>query len=227
MKPAAKLSPKRPFPADVALRRLRLASRLWGTPAVTEVAALHRDPFRTLVSCILSLRTQDATTALAARRLFAKASTPSALAALPESRIERLIYPAGFYRTKARALRRIARILLDEHDGRVPATLEGLLALPGVGRKTANLVVTVAFGRPGICVDTHVHRITNRWGLVRTRNPHETEMRLREALPRRWWIPVNDLLVAFGQTICRPISPRCSRCPIADLCPRIGVKSHR
>jgi endonuclease-3 len=146
---------------------------------------------------------------------------------LSERTIARLIYPAGFYRTKARHLRQAGGLLVERHDGRVPDSMEELLALPGVGRKTANLVRNLGFGLPGICVDTHVHRISNRLGWVRTRNPLETERALEKVLPRRYWIPVNGLLVAFGQRLCTPQSPRCSQCPIRARCARIGVTRSR
>ena len=191
------------------------------------IAERHRDPFRVLVACILSLRTQDTTTGPAAARLFAVADTPSAMRAIPARTIERLIYPVGFYRTKARVIRGLAGDLLERFGGRVPDDIDALLTLKGVGRKTANLVVTLGFGKPGICVDTHVHRISNRLGYVRTRDPEATEMALRERLPRRYWIGYNDLLVAFGQNVCTPISPRCSTCPVSARCRRVGVTSAR
>jgi endonuclease-3 len=186
-----------------------------------------RDPFRVLVACLLSLRTQDSTTGPAAARLFAVADTPAALLRLAPRDIERLIYPVGFYRTKARVILALSRDLLDRFDGRVPDHIDALLTLKGVGRKTANLVVTIGYGRPGICVDTHVHRISNRLGYVRSRTPAQTEMALRARLPRRYWIGYNDLLVAFGQNVCTPISPRCSTCPVSDLCRRVGVTTFR
>ena len=142
---------------------------------------------------------------------------------LPQRKIARAIYPVGFYRTKARTILQLSRTLVERHGGAVPDTLDELLALNGVGRKTANLVLTLAFRKYGICVDTHVHRISNRWGYVRGRNPEETEMRLRERLPRRHWRSYNDLLVAFGQNLCHPTSPWCSRCPLERLCGRVGV----
>jgi endonuclease-3 len=209
------------------LAELERSAGRWRTTAVAEVAGGEPDPFRVLVACILSLRTQDATTRDAAARLFAVADTPVALARAAPARVARLIYPVGFYRTKARGLVRLARQLLARFGGRVPADLQALLTLPGVGRKTANLVVTVGFGRPGICVDIHVHRISNRLGYVRTRTPAETEMALRARLPRRHWIGINDLLVAFGQNLCRPVSPHCSRCPVARRCQRVGVTRAR
>ncbi len=184
-------------------------------------------PFRVLIACILSLRTQDTTTGPAAQRLFALADTPKDLLTLSPRVIERAIYPVGFYRTKARVVLGIARDLLERFAGRVPDDIDALLTLNGVGRKTANLVVTMGYNKPGICVDTHVHRISNRLGYVRTRSPEETEMALRAKLPRRFWIDYNDLLVGFGQNVCTPISPHCSRCPVRALCRRAGVTSSR
>ena len=146
---------------------------------------------------------------------------------MTEEEIAGLIYPVGFYRTKARVVRGICRDLLERFGGQVPDRLDDLLTLNGVGRKTANLVVTEAFGRPGICVDTHVHRISNRWGLVKAPNADKTETALREVLPRRYWLEYNGLLVAFGQTLCQPVSPWCSRCPVAAHCPRLGVAKSR
>jgi endonuclease-3 len=208
--------------------RLRAAMPAWSTTALTAVAeATARDPFRILIGCILSLRTRDETTAQASARLFARADTPATMLRLRPRSIERLIFPVGFYRTKARTIRRICRDLVERFDGRVPADLDALLTLPGVGRKTANLVVTYAFNRPGICVDTHVHRITNRLGFVRTSTPERTEWALRAKLPARHWIELNDLLVAFGQNLCQPLSPRCSVCPVRRVCHRVGVARSR
>ena len=209
------------------LRVLRREAPAWNAPILTLISEERKDPFLTLIGCILSLRTKDETTAAAAGRLFARAETPAAMLALSPRTLERLIYPAGFYRTKARVIRGICRDLLEKFSGAVPDTIDELLKLKGVGRKTANLVVTEAFGKPGICVDTHVHRISNRWGLVRTKTPEKTEAALRAVLPRRHWIGYNAILVAFGQTICQPMSPWCSRCPIADACPRIEVTRSR
>jgi endonuclease-3 len=191
------------------------------------VAEQTRDPFRVLMACLLSLRTQDTTTGPAAARLFTLARTPSGMLAVPVRRLERAIYPVGFYRTKARVIHRICRDLLGRFAGRVPDDLEALLTLPGVGRKTANLVVTMGYGKPGICVDTHVHRISNRLGWVRTKTPEQTEMALRARLPHRYWIELNDLLVSFGQNVCTPLSPRCSTCPARALCRRVGVTTSR
>ena len=179
------------------------------------------------MACLLSLRTQDTTTGPAAARLFALADTPHAMLELSARTIERAIYPVGFYRTKARVIRGLSRDLLERFDGGVPDDIDALLTLKGVGRKTANLVVTLGFDKPGICVDTHVHRISNRLGYVRTRTPDETEMALRAKLPSRYWIGYNDLLVTFGQNVCAPVSPKCSVCPVARWCRRVGVRTSR
>ena len=196
-------------------------------PAVSELAAERRDPFQVLVSTIISLRTKDEVTGPAARRLLARAPSPAALAALPAAEIAELIYPAGFYRTKGGHLRAAATILEHDHRGEVPRSRAALLRLPGVGRKTANLVLGLGFGIPAICVDTHVHRICNRLGWVDTREPDATELALARALPRRYWIPINAIMVSFGQQVCMPVSPRCSACPVRARCPRRGVTRHR
>ena len=209
------------------IARLRAEAPRWRTTALADTALTRNDPFRVLIACILSLRTKDETTTPAAARLFALADAPAAMRRLTTRRIERAIFPVGFYRTKARVIQGICRDLLDRFGGEVPDTIDALLTLKGVGRKTANLVVTVGFGKPGICVDVHVHRISNRWGYVRTRTPADTEAALRARLPRRYWIGYNDLLVAFGQNVCLPVSPRCSQCPIERACPRIGVARSR
>lgn len=210
-----------------ALRILRREVRRWQEPVVGVVAKESRDPFRILIACVLSLRTKDRTTAEASRRLFALASDPSSMLKLSLRLIERAIYPVGFYRTKAKQLRGICRRLLDVYDGQVPDSIEALLTLTGVGRKTANLVVTVGYGKPGICVDIHVHRISNRWGYVRTKTPEQTEQALRRKLPASYWITFNDLLVPFGQNVCQPVSPWCSRCKLAKHCDRVGVTKSR
>ena len=186
-----------------------------------------RSPFRLLVTCVISLRTKDEVTAEASQRLFAIAPDSDRLARLDAEDIAKAIYPAGFYNTKSRQLNEIGRILRDEYGGEVPPDESALLALPGVGRKTANLVLGLGFGIPAICVDTHVHRISNRLGLVETKTPEQTERALNEVLPRDLWVPINDLLVTFGQNRCHPTSPRCTECPLADLCPRVGVTRHR
>ena len=210
-----------------AILLLQEAVRKWQTPAVTIVSQWEGDPFKVLISCILSLRTQDRTTAAASERLFALADTPAGMAALATETIEKAIYPVGFYRVKAGQIREICRVLLDHYAGEVPDDLDELLKLKGVGRKTANLVVTLGFDKPGICVDTHVHRICNRWGYVSTRTPEETEFTLRGKLPGAYWLIINDLLVTFGQNQCHPVSPRCSSCPLRHLCDRVGVVKSR
>ena len=209
------------------VRRLEVFRASCRVTTLAEVEHATRSPYHLLVSCVISLRTKDEVTEGASRRLLTLAPTPAQLAALPEAAIAAAIYPAGFYRTKARQLRALAEILGREHRGRVPASEAALLALPGVGRKTANLVLGLGFGVTAICVDTHVHRISNRLSWVRTKNPTETERELQRVLPHDLWVPVNDLLVTFGQNRCHPTSPRCSGCPLADLCPRTDVTRHR
>lgn len=212
---------------DTFVSRLAAVYPQWQAPIISFIANRGATAFEVLVSTILSLRTKDEVTSGAAVRLFAHARTPEQLLALGEAQVARLIYPVGFYPTKAKRLVQISHILLDQHQGKVPDTIEGLLELPGVGRKTANLVLVAGFGQDAICVDTHVHRISNRIGYVRTRTPEQTEMALRRKLPRRHWVRYNELLVAFGQVLCRPQSPHCSRCPVAQMCPRIGVLRSR
>lgn len=202
---------------------LRAECRQWATPSVTVIAEQFRSPYTVLVSCIISLRTKDAVTADASARLFKSASTPQAMLALSEEEIATLIYPAGFYRTKARQIWEMTHALVERFGGRVPDQLDQLLSLKGVGRKTANLVVTLGYGKPGICVDIHVHRIMNRWGYVATKTPDQTEAALRSRLPQEYWIEINDLLVCYGQNCCVPVSPFCSRCLVSDWCERIGV----
>jgi len=212
------------FPVTAVMKILRREVKKWPVPIVTVISSEEsRSPYKVLISTLLSLRTQDKTTAEASARLFAIAHTPEAMVRVPLPRLEKAIYPVGFYRTKSRTILEISRILLDTYGGRVPDTVEELVKLKGVGRKTANLVVTLGYGRPGICVDTHVHRICNRWGYVRTRTPDQTEAVLREQLPRRYWIPINEWLVTFGQNLCKPTSPICSQCLLTDYCARNGV----
>jgi endonuclease-3 len=211
-----------------ALRAERAAAEKARDPSVTTVAERYRrDPWAVLVSTILSLRTKDEVTLVCSKRVLEKAPGPAELLAIPEEELARLAYPAGFYRTKAGNLKKIAAILLEQYGGSVPADMEALLALPGAGRKTANLVLVEAFDLPGLCVDTHVHRISNRAGWVSTKTPEETEMILREKLPQKYWKGINALLVLYGQNLCRPISPFCSRCVIKKHCPRIGVETSR
>ena len=196
-------------------------------PIVTEIAETTHDPFRVLISTILSLRTKDQITKEASFRLFRVADTPDRLMRLDVEYIERLIYPVGFYKTKAKRIKELSRIIIEEYNGEVPDTLNKLLRLPGVGRKTANLVITLSYGKLGICVDTHVHRISNRLGYVNTKTPEQTELELRKKLPHEWWIKFNDLLVTWGQNICTPISPKCSICPVSKYCEKKGVSISR
>lgn len=196
-------------------------------PIVSQLAHERYGPFAILISTLLSLRTKDEVTAAASERLFALASTPAGMLRLSAEEIRKAIYPVGFYRTKAETILRVCRELIDRFHARVPDTLDALLSLKGVGRKTANLVISLGFGGAGLCVDTHVHRISNRLGYVRTKNPEETEFALREKLPPKYWSRYNTLLVAFGRSTCRPVSPLCSTCPVAVYCDRIGVKKSR
>ena len=212
-------------PADVSVvnRLLKRAFKEAPAPIIDLVAAQTDDPFHVLVGTILSARTQDATTAAACRRLFARIGTPDDLRALPQDELEKLIYPVGFYRAKARHLSALPGAIDRLFGGKLPETVEALCELPGVGRKTANLVVSLGFGKPAICVDVHVHRITNRLGLLKTATPLETEMELRRILPVRYWRTWNSHLVAFGQTRCTPRHPHCGGCPLARWCARAGL----
>ncbi len=206
---------------------LRKAVKDEKDPSVTQIAKRSRSPFRVLVSTVISARTKDEVTGAASERLFALAGTPEKMSSLRIPSIEKAIYPAGFYKTKAKAIKNLCRMLLDEYGGNVPDEIEELVRLPGVGRKTANLVLTLGFEKPGICVDTHVHRVCNRIGAVKTKNPTETEFALREVLPKGNWIEINDLLVMYGQAVCNPVSPWCSRCGIIRCCGRVGVTRSR
>ncbi len=210
-----------------AVRILRREVPKWDTPVVTLMAETYESPFRVLISCILSLRTQDATTAKASHRLFAVADSPQAMVKLTAKKIEKLIYPVGFYKTKAQNIRQMCQVINDRYQGKVPDEIDELLKFKGVGRKTANLVVTLGYNKPGICVDTHVHRISNRWGYVKSKTPEKTEIALRAKLPKQYWIEYNNLLVNFGQHLCRPISPVCSQCPVKKYCRQIGVAVRR
>ena len=196
-------------------------------PIVTEVAERKKDPFRVLISCVLSLRTKDETTRGASERLFRLADSPEDMLGLKKKEIEKAIYPVGFYRTKSENILGICKDLMGRYQSKTPDEIDELLKLKGVGRKTANLVVTLGYNKPGICVDTHVHRISNRLGYVKTKTPDETETALRKKLPKKHWIIYNDLLVTYGQNLCRPISPFCSRCPIEKYCDKVGVEKQR
>lgn len=196
-------------------------------PVVEFIAIQTKDPFRVLLTTILSARTKDETTSQAAQRLFKTVKNMADLRAIPESDLAKLIFPVGFYHTKAKHLKQLPDALEEKFDGVIPSTVEELCQLPGVGRKTANLVVAVGFDKPAICVDVHVHRICNRLGLLETKDPFETEMTLRKILPVRYWITWNSHLVSFGQTLCHPVSPACSVCPIRGFCDRVGVGKSR
>ncbi|MEJ5173296.1 MAG: endonuclease III [Hydrogenothermaceae bacterium] len=190
----------------------------WNAPVIQFMAQNGDDPFKILVSTILSLRTKDEVTAKASERLFNVVKFPKDLLKLTEKEIENIIYPVGFYRNKAKVLKEVAKELIQNYNGKVPDNLEDLLKLKGVGRKTANLVLSAAYKKPAICVDTHVHRISNRLGFVKTKDPHQTEFELMKVIPKRYWQDINRLFVAFGQTICKPIKPTCDECPIKDFC---------
>ncbi len=209
------------------IRILKAELKKWELPITTALAERKSDPFKILISTILSSRTKDEVTAAATERLFMLASTPETMLKLPEETIARAIYPVGFYRSKSRHVRDVCRDLIEQYDSKVPDRIEDLLTLKGVGRKTANLVLALAHKKDGLCVDTHVHRISNRLGYVATKSPRETEFALREKLPRRYWALFNTLLVAHGQNVCRPISPFCSRCPVFAFCDRRGVARSR
>lgn len=209
------------------IKILRKEASGWDAPVMKRIRKPLKDPFRILISCILSLRTQDPVTHRASERLFKLANNPEDMIKLEREEIERAIYPVGFYRNKTKTILDISREIIERYNSRVPDDLDELLKLKGVGRKTANLVISRGYNKPGICVDTHVHRITNRWGYVSTNRPLQTELTLRKKLPEMYFKDFNYLLVALGQSICRPISPLCSRCPISRFCERVGVKAHR
>jgi endonuclease III len=206
-----------------------IRKRMFGSelPSVSKIASQKRDPFKVLVSTIISLRTKDEVTSAASERLFALAGNPKSLLKLSENEVAKTIYPAGFYRQKAGQIKKCCNIIENRHRGKVPDTLEELLELPGVGLKTANLTLNLGFGIEAICVDTHVHRISNRLGWVVTKTPDATEAALSDVLPKRYWIEINGLLVSFGKTVCTPVSPFCSTCPLQDSCPRKGVTRSR
>jgi len=207
---------------------LRESYKDWQPALVDGMAQQEkRPPYQILIATILSLRTKDTLTAQIAPKLFALADNPYDMVRHSAEEIARLIYPVGFYRNKANNIITISQKLIDDYAGQVPDDLDELLKLPGVGRKTANLVVTMGFNKPGICVDTHVHRISNRWGYIQTKTPEETEFALRAKLPPVYWIEYNGLLVSMGQNLCVPISPWCSRCPVRQFCDRVGVARSR
>jgi endonuclease-3 len=224
------------MPSDQALRaraiqiikRLQVVTSKMEAPAATQIVdQFGQSPYLILISCILSLRTKDTVSLPASLRLFKHAQTPQTMLKVPLHTIEELIYPTGFYRTKAKNIHAISKTIIEKFDSRVPSTQKELMSLQGVGLKTANLVLAEGFGIPAICVDTHVHRISNRLGLIKTKTVEQTEQALQKILPKEYWSQWNKLLVIWGQNICVPISPFCSKCPIADLCPRVGVEKSR
>ncbi len=215
-----------PFPFNELIERLT-AFYESDIPVISRIAAGKRDPFLVLIGCLLSLRTKDETTEKAMERLMNRARTPDEILSIPTEEVEKLIYPVGFYKVKARLIKEVSRTIIEKYRRATPDSMEELLAIKGVGRKTANIVITEGFGGLGIAVDTHVHRISNRLGAVRTKTPHETENVLREILPQEYWRVYNPLLVTHGRRTCTPLSPFCSRCPAADLCARVGVARTR
>jgi endonuclease-3 len=212
-------------PVEPVMRGLSLAIDGMELPAIEKISKSQaEDPFQVLIATLLSARTQDATTLAASTRLFRRARTPATMAKLSVSEIERLIYPVSFYRNKARFVKGTCEALVRDHRGKVPTSLDEMVTLPGVGRKTANLVMILAYrSRRNICVDTLVHRIANSFGWVKTRLPEETELALYEFMDARWWPFINLYLVTWGQNVCRPVYPRCGDCTISAVCPRIGV----
>lgn len=211
---------------DSIITILKRENKKYIEPIVTTISR-SKSPFKVLISCLLSLRTKDKVTTEASNRLFKLASNPRQMLNLSTKDIEKAIYPVGFYITKSKRIKEICKTLINDYEGAVPDEIDELLKLKGVGRKTANLVVTLGYGKLGICVDTHVHRISNRLGLIKTKTPEQTEFSLRKKLPRKYWIIYNDLLVSHGQNICTPISPWCTKCKIFKYCKRVGVKNFR
>ncbi len=212
---------------DLILENIKKVVEKENPPVVSLIAMQSKDHYKVLISTLLSSRTKDDVTLKASLRLFEKAPDLDKLSSLEESEISRLIYPVAFYNIKASNLKKIAKILVKKYNSRVPDSIEGLLSLPGVGRKTANLVLSEGFGKPVICVDTHVHRISNRLGIVNTKEPFDTEIQLMNFFPQELWCFINRYFVAFGQSMCKPVSPLCSKCPLRNFCPKKGVKRHR
>jgi len=216
------------FPFDEMMKALTDFFPEAAAPIITRISRGEKsDPFIVLVGTLLSLRTKDETTEKVLEILMPHVKTPQDLLRIPDRELESMIYPVGFYRNKTKVLKEVAATIIDSYGGRVPDTIEELLSIRGIGRKTANLVVTEGYGKPGICVDTHVHRISNRLGIVSTKNPHGTEDALRQVLPERYWMIYNSLLVTFGKAICTPLSPKCSQCPIENRCAKKNVTKSR
>src|SRR3989338_10178497 len=227
MKKSAKQNAAKIVDIDAIYKILIKEVANYNVPVVDLIQIQTNDPAKVLLATILSARTKDQTTVQACKKLFAKIKKIDDLEKLSIKEIEQLIYPVGFYHTKAKHLKELPMVLREEFAGKIPETVEELIKLPGVGRKTANLVVAVGFQKPAVCIDVHVNRITNRLGYIKTKNPFETEMALRKKLPAKYWTRVNKILVAFGQNTCLPVSPYCSRCPVRKYCVRIGVKRSR
>jgi endonuclease-3 len=220
--------PKRPFDIDQVIRRIRVAVRPFPKAAMFELADDgFSSPFEQIVACIISIRTRDEVTIPTARRLFARARTPLEVARLTSREIDQLIRACTFHERKAQQILRIARRVVDEYEGALPCEAEALLSFEGVGPKCANLALGIACGQPRVSVDIHVHRVTNRWGYVRTRSPEQTSVALENKLPRRYWVEINRLLVPFGKHICTGALPRCSECPVLEFCRQVGVERHR
>lgn len=208
------------------IRLMEKQSKTFIVPSVTQFS-FKNDPYLVLISCVLSLRTKDKTTIEAAKRLFEAANTPFRMLKLPLRSLQKLIYPVGFYRNKAKFILEMSRQIIIDFDGVVPDKFDDLLKLKGVGRKCANLVLGLGYNMPAICVDTHVHQISNRLGWLKTKIPEQTEEALKKIIPKRYWIKLNTILVSFGQNICVPVSPYCSKCFVRSLCKRAGVKKWR
>jgi endonuclease III len=221
-------APKRPFDIDQVIRRIRVAMRPFPKAAMFELADDgFSSPFEQLVACVISIRTRDEVTVPTARRLFSRARTPLEVSRLTSREIDRLIRACTFHERKAQQILRIARRVVDEHEGALPCEAEALLSFEGVGPKCANLVLGIACGQPRVSVDIHVHRVTNRWGYVRARTPEQTSVALESKLPRRYWVEINRLLVPFGKHVCTGALPRCSECPVLEFCRQVGVERHR
>ncbi len=212
---------------DEAIGKIKKSIKNFEKPVLEKFNKKINDPYWTLISCLLSLRTKDAITEEVTEKLYKIARTQQQILKLPLKKLKKIIYKTGFYNNKARVIKKVTEKILYDFKGKVPDTLEKLLLLPGVGRKTANLVLTEGFNKMGICVDTHVHKIFNRLGYVKTKTPDETEIILRQKLPKKYWKKINNYLVIFGQNICLSVSPFCSKCPINNECPKIGVKKNR
>lgn len=213
---------------DIVIKLIKKECEKYQNPIVTEIADLTNNPFKVLISCLLSLRTKDAVTAKASKRLFDVADSPEKIIKLKTKHIEDLIYPVGFYKTKAKRIKEICKVLIEKYNRKVPDTEEGLLKLKGVGRKTMSIVMTYGFNKKDfIAVDTHVHRIPNRLGWVKTKTPEQTEIALKKIIPKNHWQDINNLFVTFGQNICVPVSPFCSKCPVNKYCKKVDIKKHR